>query len=90
MNRADVLAARDYLRDKKNIVMEGVMARLDVKMCGQSVSERLRALIYDDFYTEEEEKVITELDVKIDGYTHMLKEGFFKPKRIPKKDDDLY
>jgi len=91
MNRADVLAARDALRDSKNFVMEKVVVRLDAEMYGKSIVERRRKLMYDDLYTEEEKKTINELDIKIDGYTHMLKEGFFKPEQPEKeKDEDLY
>ena len=56
-------------------------------MYGKSVEERREKLLYGGLYTEEEEKVMSELDEKIDGYTHMLKEGFFKPKQTPEKDE---
>jgi len=88
LNRADVLAARDALRDQKNFIMEVVTVRLDEEMYGKSVEERRETLLYGDFYTEEERKRLGELDEKIDGYTHMLKEGFFKPKQAPEKDED--
>lgn len=88
MNRTNVLAARDVLRDKKNFIMEVVTVRLDGEMYGKSVEERREKLLYGNLYTEEEKKALSDLDEKIDGYTHMLKEGFFKPKQAPEKDEE--
>jgi len=91
MNREEVIEQRAACREEKNAIMKAVMKRFDEEMKDKSIQERQEVLLYSTPYTDEEKEQVNELDWKIRGLTHMLSEGFFKPKRAPrsKKDDDL-
>lgn len=88
MNRADVLARRQTLREEKNRIMGAIMDRWDVEMKDMSVEERQKALIYGRVHTDEEDSQLREVDRRIGGCNHMLNQGFFREKQAPRKDEE--
>lgn len=92
MNRADVLAKITTLRKEKALLIGVVMDRFDAEMGDAPVKERQETLLYGGIYTIDERERLSDLEVKINGYTHMLSEGFFKPEQAPEeeKEEPLY
>ncbi len=93
MDRFDVLASRAALQEKKDQLTAEAMSRFDVEMEGKSVAERQKRLVYGPIYTAEELSQLAGLDKRINGFTHMLNQGFFRGKQPPKKGewkDPLY
>ncbi len=88
MNRADVLARRQMLQEKMNHLTAEAMSRFDVEMQGKSVAERQKRLVYGPIYTAEELSQLAGINRRIDGFTHMLNQGFFQAKQVPRKDEE--
>jgi len=88
MNRDDVLDKRDALRKEKALLVGVVMDRFDADMGDAPVKERQETLLYGGIYTVDERERLNDLDVKINGYTHMLLRGFFKPEQAPEEEKE--
>ncbi len=88
MNRSDILAQKKRLQREKYSIVEDAMARFDVTMEGKSVAERQKVLVYGSIYTAEELSQLAGLDKRINNYTHMLDQGFFREKQAPRKDEE--
>lgn len=88
MNQADILASKLKLQEEKDQLIAAAMTRFDEDMKGESVAERQKRLIYGLIYTAEEVSQLAGLDKRINGYTHMLDQGFFREKPAPRKDKE--
>ncbi len=88
MNRADILASRAILQEEKDQLTAAAMARFDVEMQGKSVAERQKRLVYGPIYTAEEISQLAGIDKRINGFTHMLDQGFFREKPAPREDEE--
>jgi len=84
MNRAEVLDQIKTLRDEKGAILRAVMERFDLDMRDTSSNERRKAMLHGSSYTAEDRRQLNKINEKIEGLQHILREGFFSPKRPPK------
>ena len=84
MNRVEVLDRMKALQDEKGAIIRAVMERFNLDMRGKSSDERQKAMLYGSSYTAEDRRQLNEINEKIEGLQHILREGFFPLKRLPK------